>query len=80
MEHVEKKASGQEGILTLFCKNFDLVKLKFNSIEEALNVASSVEVLSTIGKKNSHHYYYNNNLHIIHSKYFSISDWLKSYA
>ena len=80
VEHVEKKARGQEGILTLFCKNFDLVKLKFNSIEEALNVASSVEVLSTIGKKNSHHYYYNNNLHIIHSKYFSVSDWLKSYA
>lgn len=52
VEHVEKKASGQEGILTLFCKNFDLVKLKFNSIEEALNVASSVEVLSTIGNTN----------------------------
>lgn len=52
VEHVEKKARGQEGILTLFCKNFDLVKLKFNSIEEALNVASSVEVLSTIGNTN----------------------------
>ena len=70
MEHVEKKARGQEGILTLFCKNFDLVKLKFNSIEEALNVASSVEVLSTIGKKNSHHYYYNNNLHYYSFKIF----------
>lgn len=50
MEHVEKKARGQQGTLTLCCKNFDLVKLKFSNIEEALNVASSIEVLSTIGK------------------------------
>ena len=51
MEHVEKKARGQEGVLTICCKNFDLIKLKFSNIEEALNVASSIEVLSTIGKR-----------------------------
>jgi len=50
VEHVEKKARGQHGTLTICCKNFDLVKLKFNSIDEALNVASSIEVLSTIGR------------------------------
>ena len=50
VEHVEKKARGQHGTLTICCKNFDLVKLKFNNIEEALNVASSIEVLSTIGR------------------------------
>ena len=54
MEHVEKKARGQQGILTLCCKNFDLVKLKFSNIEEAMNVASSIEVLSTIGKTQSY--------------------------
>ncbi|KAJ7384797.1 Myotubularin- protein 9, partial [Desmophyllum pertusum] len=48
VEHVEKKARGQQGTLTICCKNFDLVKLKFSNIEEALNVASSIEVLSTI--------------------------------
>ena len=51
VEHVEKKARGQQGTLTICCKNFDLVKLKFSNIEEALNVASSVEVLSTVGKR-----------------------------
>jgi len=50
VEHVEKKARGQHGTLTICCKNFDLVKLKFNSIDEALNVASSIEVLSTVGR------------------------------
>ena len=54
MEHVEKKARGQEGVLTICCKNFDLIKLKFSNIEEALNVASSIEVLSTIGKRKIH--------------------------
>ena len=47
---MEKKVRGQQGILTICCKNFDLVKLRFGQIEEALNVASSIEVLSTIGK------------------------------
>jgi len=51
VEHVEKKARGQQGTLTICCKNFDLVKLKFSNIEEALNVASSIEVLSTVGKR-----------------------------
>ena len=55
MEHVEKKATGQQGTLTICCKNFDLVKLKFSNIEEALNVASSIEVLSTIGEEPGHH-------------------------
>jgi len=50
VEHVEKKARGQHGTLTICCKNFDVVKLKFNNIEEALNVASSIEVLSTVGR------------------------------
>lgn len=50
VEHVDKKARGQHGTLTICCKNFDVVKLKFNNIEEALNVASSIEVLSTIGR------------------------------
>ena len=51
VEHIEKKATGQQGTLTLCCKNFDLIKLRFNSIEDTLNVASSIDSLSTIGKK-----------------------------
>lgn len=52
VEHVEKKVSGQQGILAIRCKNFDVVKLKFSNIEEALNVASSIEVLSTVENTN----------------------------
>lgn len=52
VEQVEKKVRGQQGILTICCKNFDLVKLRFGQIEEALNVASSIEVLSTIENTN----------------------------
>ncbi|XP_068736229.1 myotubularin-related protein 9-like [Montipora capricornis] len=52
VEHVEKKAVGQQGTLTLCCKNFDTIKLRFNNIEEALNVASSIDILSTIENTN----------------------------
>lgn len=52
VEHIEKKATGQQGTLTLCCKNFDLIKLRFNSIEDTLNVASSIDSLSTIENTN----------------------------
>ena len=48
---MEKKITSQVGTLTICGKNFDLVKLKINNIEQALNVVSSIEVLSAIGKK-----------------------------
>ncbi|XP_031552763.1 myotubularin-related protein 9-like isoform X2 [Actinia tenebrosa] len=49
VESIEKKIlSGEQAILTICCKNFDLVKLEFSNTEEALNVASSIEDLSVI--------------------------------
>lgn len=49
VESIEKKIlSAQQAILTICCKNFDLFKLEFSNAEEALNVASSIEVLSVI--------------------------------
>lgn len=65
VEHVEKKARGQHGTLTICCKNFDLVKLKFNNIEEALNVASSIEVLSTIENTNLRYPFFYRHLRVI---------------
>ena len=49
VEYVEKKFSKEFGVLTIFCKNFDVVRLKISNMEEALNVAASIEALSTIG-------------------------------
>lgn len=94
VEHVEKKARGQQGTLTICCKNFDLVKLRFSNIEEALNVASSIEVLSTIGNTNLRYpFFYRHlttieedgwelfNTEIEFSKLFALSqDWRISHA
>lgn len=82
VEHIEKKATGQQGTLTLCCKNFDLIKLRFNSIEETLNVASSIDSLSTIGKKPFQVFnMWSSKLHLANSfkfrlYYFPCSDFL----
>ncbi|EDO33774.1 predicted protein [Nematostella vectensis] len=48
VEHVEKKFVGQEAILTICCKNFDLVKMRINDMEKALNLISTIDALSTL--------------------------------
>ena len=47
---MEKKFSKEIGVLTIFCKNFDIVRLKIGNMGDALNVAASIEALSTIGQ------------------------------
>ena len=46
---MERKFSGTNGILSIFCKNFTSFKLKIPGQEEASNVAASIDALSTIG-------------------------------
>ena len=50
MENVDRKASGQETILVVTCKNFDCFQLIFSSLEDAQKVQASVDPLSVVGK------------------------------
>ena len=50
VDSIEKKLSGSIGSLTLRCKDFQIYQLEIPSAEDCLNIASSVEQLSNIGK------------------------------
>ncbi|XP_074656633.1 myotubularin-related protein 9-like [Tubulanus polymorphus] len=45
---VEKRLQGSVGVLTLRCKDFTFLSLDIPSVEDCLNVASSIEQLSNI--------------------------------
>lgn len=49
IESLQRKLSGAAGILTIFCKDFDTLKMKIPGQEDAFNVAASIEALSTFG-------------------------------
>ena len=49
IEDVKKKLSGSVGNLTIICKDFTSFKLRIPGIENAANVAASIEALSTLG-------------------------------
>ncbi|XP_071855548.1 myotubularin-related protein 9-like isoform X2 [Apostichopus japonicus] len=48
VDYLEKKFIGSTGQLTLYCKNFMVIQLDIPSMEECLNVASSIENLSSL--------------------------------
>jgi len=48
IEDVKKKLSGAIGNLTIICKDFTSFKLRIPGIENAANVAASIEALSTL--------------------------------
>ena len=50
MDSVEKKLQGAGGTITLKCKDFVHWYLDFPNAADCLDVASSVEQLSNIGK------------------------------
>ena len=50
VDSIEKKLSGSIGSLTLRCKDFQIYQLEIPSAEDCLNIASSVEQLSNIGR------------------------------
>jgi hypothetical protein len=50
VDSVEKKLAGSSGTLTLKCKDFQFMLLEIPTVEDCLNVASSVEQLSHIGR------------------------------
>ena len=52
VEHTDKKIVGVSGIVTLFLKDFTILKFKIQGQEDALNVAASIEALSSLGKEN----------------------------
>ena len=49
IEDVQKKLSGLIGNLTIICKDFTSFKLRIPGIENAANIAASIEALSTLG-------------------------------
>ena len=51
IEEVQKKLSGPTGNLTIVCKDFTSFKLRIPGIENAVNVAASIEALSTLGMR-----------------------------
>ena len=51
VEHIDKKVVGLSGSVTLFLKDFTTLKFKIQGQEDALNVAASIEALSSIGKQ-----------------------------
>lgn len=66
IEHIDRKLSGTAGILTLYCKNFMLFKLIIPGQEEATNIASSIEALSTLGTYTEERSYVDcNEIHIL---------------
>lgn len=48
VDSVEKRLDGSSGLITLKCKDFQIVKLQIPTVEECLNVAASIESLSNI--------------------------------
>ena len=50
IDSIEKKLSGAGGTLTIRCKDFSVIQLDIPSAEACINIASSVEQLSNIGK------------------------------
>jgi hypothetical protein len=50
IDSFEKKLSGSSGTLTLKCKDFSIMHLEIPSIEDCLNVASSIDQLSNVGQ------------------------------
>jgi len=51
VDMVEKRLTGSSGILTLKCKDFQILQLEIPTADDCLNIASSIESLSNIGKK-----------------------------
>merc|ERR1711962_1150226 len=43
VEHMDRKYTGTNGILMIFCKNLTSFKLKIPGLEEANNVAASID-------------------------------------
>ncbi|XP_066926437.1 myotubularin-related protein 9-like [Clytia hemisphaerica] len=60
IECLEKKVSGIAGDVTLRLKDFTLLKFKIPSQEDALNVADSVEKLSSLGSATSYYPFFLN--------------------
>ncbi|CAH1247888.1 MTMR9 [Branchiostoma lanceolatum] len=52
VDSIEKKFVGSMGYLTVKCKDFRVIRLDIPGMEECLNIASSIEVLSSLGKEN----------------------------
>lgn len=50
IDSIEKKLSGAGGTLTIRCKDFSVIQMDIPSAEACINIASSVELLSNIGK------------------------------
>ena len=50
VDSLEKKLSGNGGMLTLKCKDFRIVQLEVPNTEDCLNIAMSIEALSNIGE------------------------------
>ena len=59
VEHTDKKVVGVSGIVTLFLKDFTILKFKIQGQEDALNVAASIEALSSLGNENIHFHFQN---------------------
>lgn len=52
IDHVEKKLSGSSGMLTIRCKDFQVMHLEIPTVEECLNISASIEQLSNIQNVN----------------------------
>ena len=53
IEDVQKKIAGYNGTINVICKDFTSFKLRIPGAENCLNVAASIEALSTLGKCNT---------------------------
>lgn len=62
IEHVDKKFSGTHGVLTIITKDFLSFKLKIPGQEDALNVADSIEKLSSLESAASYYPFFYNRL------------------
>ena len=51
IDSVEKRLTGSQGILSLKCKDFEIIQLELPTVEHCLSLAMSIEALSHIGKK-----------------------------
>ena len=50
VDSVEKRLIGSGGTITIKCKDFTLIYLDVPTAEDCLNVATSIEQLSNIGR------------------------------
>ncbi|XP_062490065.1 LOW QUALITY PROTEIN: myotubularin-related protein 9-like [Pezoporus occidentalis] len=48
VDAVEKRSTGSSGTITLRCKDLKVLQLKIPGLEECLNIASSIEALSSV--------------------------------